>query len=437
MNKIPIIIKREYLSRVKKRSFVVMTILGPLLMACIMIVPVWIAQISDEQKTIGVVDDSGLFFKKLKETDNLKFDFCHDDIFTEKDNFKKRNYYALLHIPQNVISNPRLIGLYSDGQPSLTVKMYIENSIKEELEGMKLAASGIDKSVLASIETNVRVNTFKLKEGGKEESSNSEVNTVLAFASGILIYMFIFLYGTQVMRGVIEEKISRIVEVIVSSVKPFQLMMGKIIGIALVGLTQFLLWVILTFTIVSFAKTAFPDKFNFNKTEQIMANAKVNQQTLGNLEKTEKVQEVFQAVGSINFIGVIVMFLFYFLGGYLLYAALFAAIGAAVDSETDTQQFMMPITIPLVFSFVMAQFVINNPEGPIATWLSIIPFTSPIIMMIRIPFGVPYLELFASMLALIIGFVGTTWIASKIYKTGILMYGKKASYSELWKWMKN
>jgi ABC-2 type transport system permease protein len=443
MSKIPIIIKREYLSRVKKRSFIVMTILGPLLMAALMIVPVFISQVSDETKTIAVVDESGIFYKKFTDTENIKFIYLSDNIAKAKGSFETSGNYAILYLPENVVETPGTIRLFSDNQPSIAVKSYIENILKKEFEAMKLVASGIDRSVLSSIETDISIQTIKLKGKGLEEKSNTEISTVLGIFGGILIYMFIFLFGTQVLRGVIEEKTSRIVEVIISSVKPFQLMMGKILGIALVGLTQFLLWIVLTFAIITGVQIAMPDTFQMNKSENIVIG-KDKISAVHELQKTQpdkqyknqEMRNLLESLGSINFGLMISAFLFYFLFGYLLYASVFAAIGAAVDSEADTQQFMLPVTIPLIFSIVMAQFVINNPEGPVAFWLSIIPFTSPIIMMTRIPFGVPYFDLILSMVLLVLGFLGSTWFAGKIYRTGILMYGKKPSYKELLKWLK-
>ena len=442
MNKIPIIIRREYLSRVKKRSFIVMTLLGPLLMASMMIVPVFIARMSDETKTIGVVDEKGIFYNAFPNTENIKFEYLNTGIIDAKSKFDSSKFYALLYLPSEFISKPSTGALFSDKQPSLTVKTYIENVLKKEIETMKLTSSGIDKDVLESIQTNINISTIKLKGKGLEEKSNTEVSTVLGLFAGILIYMFIFLFGTQVMRGVIEEKTSRIVEVIVSSVKPFQLMMGKIIGIAMVGLTQFVLWIALTFSIIAAVQTIMPNKINFNKhktqligTSNIQNAEQVKELNNDAQYNNEDMHEMLESIGNINFGVMIFSFIFYFLFGYLLYAALFAAVGSAVDSESDTQQFMMPITIPLIFGIVMSQFVINNPEGPVAFWLSIIPLTSPIIMMIRIPFGVPIYQVVLSSGLLILGFLFCTWLAAKIYKTGILMYGKKVSYKELWKWM--
>jgi len=265
---------------------------------------------------------------------------------------------------------------------------------------------------------------------------------ILGYVSSLIIYMFILLYGIQVMRGVTEEKTSRIIEVIISSVKPFELMMGKIFGIALVCLTQVLLWIVLTTTIIGVFNTVSPNKLNPTKTEQISTNT--NQSASGTQAAKVETPKGENQVGSdimtglknVNIVQELSLFILYFLGGYLLYAALFAAIGAAVDSETDTQQFMLPITVPLIISIVAAQAVMQNPDGPLAFWLSIIPFTSPIVMMVRLPFNVPFEQIALSLALLVVGFLGTTWIAAKVYRTGILMYGKKVNYKELWKWVK-
>lgn len=441
MNKISLIIQREYLTRVKKKSFIVMTILGPVLMAALFIVPVYMAQMGGEVKTIQVVDETGLFFHRFENTKELIFKPLDLEIEQAKAIFPLSGDDALLYIPMTEVSVPSSAVLYFDKQPTMIMKSHINSSMRREVESLKLAASGIDPDIMRSIKSSVNLITIKLHEGGKEEKKFSEVATILGFVSAILIYMFVFMFGSQVMRGVIEEKTSRIVEVIVSSVKPFQLMMGKIVGIGLVGLTQFLLWVVLTLVIVVGFQTAFPEKFRASETENMMiSNTRItdaNQPLEETLQIDESVMaQVAEGIRSINFSAIIFSFLFYFLGGYLLYAALFAAIGGAVDNETDSQQFMLPITIPLIIAIVMAQYVINEPNGPISFWLSIIPLTSPVIMMIRIPFGVPYFDLGLSVVLLILGFLGTTWLAAKIYRTGILMYGKKVDYAELWKWLK-
>jgi len=440
MNKIRLIILREYLTRVRKKSFIVMTFLGPLLMAAVWIVPYYLTTISSDIKMISVLDESSLFYEALEGDESTKFVKAVPNLEEAKAELIKSGNYALLYIPLPQASLPTSAILYSDGQASLDVKKYISNTMKRTVEDEKLRLKGIDREVLRSIQTNVYVNSIKLDGSGNEEKSSVETNMILGLFSAILIYFFIFLFGAQVMRGVIEEKTSRVIEIIVSSVKPFQLMMGKIVGIALVGLTQFLLWVILTLFIVGGFQMVYGNAFDQANPVPTYSSQGLFPQE-GELPATEEVsfQEdstnfMLEALLSINFPLVIGMFIFYFLGGYLLYAALFAAIGSAVDSEADTQQFMMPITIPLILSIVMAQFIINDPGGQVAFWFSMFPFTSPVIMMLRIPFGVPVWQLILSGALLIAGFLFTTWVAGRIYHTGILMYGKKVTYKELWKW---
>jgi len=427
-----------------------MTILGPVLMAALMIVPIYIAKLSDsEKKVIEILDETGIFFNRFTNTDNISFRHIFSDLQTAKDNFAESGDYALLYIPKTQIALPTTAILYSDIQPNINVKSYIKRVMSKEIEEQKLIINinklnldpkdrEIAMDIPNSIKTTINLSTIKITEEGYEEKTFTEVSMVLGIFSGILIYFFIFLFGAQVMRGVIEEKTSRIVEIIISSVKPFQLMMGKIIGIAFVGITQLLLWIVLTFSIVSIFQISFADKLPVKSTEILSTNNQLipAEQLQTTNENTDEITQIFEAIYSINFGVMILSFLFYFLFGYLLYAALFAAVGSAVDSEADTQQFMLPITIPLIFAIIMSQFIIQNPEGPVSFWLSIIPLTSPIIMMVRIPFGVSNFEVILSMSLLVLGFLGTTWLAAKIYRTGILMYGKKVNYKELWKWLK-
>lgn len=446
MNKISLIILREYLTRVKKKTFLIMSIVGPLLFAGLMIAPAWLAQMEDtEEKLIAVIDSSKLFQNTIPETQYLKFEYLENTSINElKKDFDKSKYYAVLYISHIVTYMPSAVQLYSNKQPSLSVKMHIANAMEKEIEQLKLQTYDIEnlERILETIKTNISIQTIKWTDDGKEKESSVEVSMIVGYLSGFLIYFFIFLFGAQVMRGVIEEKTSRIVEVIISSVKPFQLMMGKIIGIAMVGLTQFLLWIILTTGIVSVVKTAFFPELSL-KTEQMTPETVLSSggstldptQPISD-EETDKIKEIFSSFGSINFGVMFLTFMFYFLGGFLLYGSLFAAVGSAVDSEADTQQFMLPITIPLILGIMVMMNAIQNPEGAIAFWFSIIPFTSPIVMMVRIPFGVPYWELALSMVLLILTFIFTTWIAGKIYRTGILMYGKKSGYREIWKWLR-
>ncbi|MBU1012979.1 MAG: ABC transporter permease [Bacteroidetes bacterium] len=449
MNKIKLIIQREYLTRVRKKSFIVMTILGPLLMAAMMIVPAFLATMSDtSDRKIAVLDETGIFYNKLQNDEHLQFYHVHTDLNTAKENMKTNGDYALLYIPKTEVALPTSAIIYSEKQPNLDTKSYIRRIMGKEIEEQKLllqinklkldeADREIAMDIPISIKTSINLTTYKLSEGEAEQKTYTEIAMVIGIFTGILIYFFIFFFGAQVMRGVIEEKTSRIIEVIISSVKPFQLMMGKIVGIGLVGLTQLSLWIVLTASIVGVFQIAFKDKMP-NQSAMVMNNTQMVQgNALAEVSSDESdLTAVFEAISSINFGIIIFAFIFFFLTGYLLYAALFAAVGSAVDSEADTQQFMLPITIPLIFAMIMAQFIIRDPEGPVAFWLSIIPLTSPIIMMIRIPFGVPYTELALSMVLLVAGFLFTTWMAGRIYRTGILMYGKKPSYKDLYKWIK-
>jgi ABC-2 type transport system permease protein len=440
MNKIFLILRREYLTRVRKKSFIIMTILGPLLMGSVIVVPYFMSRVSDEKRNIAVLDESHLFTDKFKSDRYTNFFYVTGSLDSLRKSSSGENISDILYIPatEDINGLAKGVMLYSTNQPSLNIVERIERTIEHEITSAKYAAANIDEKVLASIrETDVDINTRDMEN----KKTSSGFTTGIGFIAGFLIYMFIFIYGAQVMRGVMEEKTSRIVEVIISSVKPFELMLGKIIGVALVGLTQFLLWVVLTagiYTTVS--ATLFRDETTEAQVERmIQSRAPGTSQMLAQdtavAQNNNWASDVTDAMSTINFPLILGMFLFYFLGGYLLYSALFAAIGAAVDSETDTQQFMLPITIPLIVSFIMVQYVILNPEGSIAFWFSMIPFTSPIIMMVRIPFGVDAWEVALSMLCLIAGFIFTTWLAGRIYRTGILMYGKKVNYRELARWL--
>jgi ABC-2 type transport system permease protein len=435
MNKILLIIQREYLTRVKKKSFIVMTILGPILMVGLVFAQFWIKMIPEETQKILVVDESQLFFNKLENTPNQTFSFSKNTLVSEQGNFYKTDYNVILYIPANIIDSQK-IQIFYKKQPGLGMQDYINTLVSKKIEEMKLLASGIQISQLQSIKTKITLTTTKIEKSGDFETKNNEVSMALGFVAGILIYIFIFLYGAQVMRGVIEEKTSRIVEVIISSVKPFELMMGKIVGIAAVGLTQFLLWIILSALGTSLVGNFFmKDKVSVDQMEQTFKTNIPEKAAFKEMATDKKAEVMDSFFEQVNLPIMLFSFLFYFLGGYLLYGALFAAVGSAVDNEADTQQFMIPLTIPLILSFTLAQNVMTNPESSLAFWLSVFPLTSPVIMMVRIPFGVPYFDLIFSMVMLVLGFIGATWISAKIYRTGILMYGKKSTYKELWKWL--
>ena len=431
MNKIILIIKREYLTRVKKKSFVIMTLLGPLLMAGLMVVPIWLATKDKDLQLIEVVDETKAFINQFENTKELEFKHEFRSIADAKADLYDSKYTSILYIKKT--DNEPIVEMYYKKQPGFKTLMRIEKTLEEVTRSIKIQTKfGVPKQEYAKIQPDINVIPISINKEGNEKAENVGLITAFGFGGAILIYFFIFMFGVQVMRGVIEEKTSRIVEIIISSVKPFQLMMGKIAGIALVGLTQFLLWVVLTGALSMIITSLMGvDLSEVNSpTQEIMKEA--NMPSLSGYT----LNDIFKSLETIPLTQIFVSFLFYFLAGYLLYGALFAAIGSAVDSEADTQQFMLPITIPLIFSFLVAQVVMDDPDGTLAFWLSMVPLTSPVIMMVRIPFGgVETWELLLSMILLIAGFIGTTWVAGKIYRTGILMYGKKVTYKELWKWL--
>lgn len=435
MDKILLILKREYLTRVKKKSFLIMTILGPLLMASAVVIRVWLSMVPEETKKVVVVDETQIFTQKFRNAENIRFFYTKDNLENTRKTFYDEDFDILLYVPGNILQ-AQTVQVFYKKQPGYGILEYIRNSVSNQLEEKKLVASGIDVSKIQASKTTVSLVTSKIEESGRIEKKNTEVLIAVGFIGGLLIYIFIFLYGAQVMRGVIEEKTNRIVEVIISSVKPFQLMMGKILGIALVGLTQFLLWVVLTAGITNAVLSVYLNKkYDTSMVAKTFSKQDISRTAQKQLQLPDTYNEINATISSIQFGTLIGCFLFYFLGGYLLYSALFAAVGSAVDSEADTQQFMLPLSMPLLLAFFVAQAVITNPDGALAFWFSIIPFTSPVVMMVRIPFGVPYYQVILSMALLVLGFVITTWIAGRIYRTGILMYGKKVTYRELWKWL--
>lgn len=445
MKKILIIIAREYITRVRKRSFIIMSIIGPLLFAALMIIPAWLAQVEEtDVKRIAIVDSSHLFMDVIPETEYLKFDYLSNvSMANLKENFSSLGYFGILYISPIISYDPNSVILYSDKQPNLATKLHISKYIEEYIRDQKLKTYDIENldEILKSVKTQINVRTIKLSPGGIEKESNTGIMMAVGYVSGFMMYMFLLFLGTQVMRGVMEEKTSRIVEIIISSVKPFQLMMGKIIGIAFVGLTQLLIWIVSTFILVFFAQTLFFPEFRMTPTEQvvsqdIMSSSPVEDQSQETSREIEELKSALGTLKNINFLTMIGSFLFYFLGGYFLYASLFAAVGSAVDSESDTQQFVFPILIPLILALIVLVNAINNPGSSVAYWFSIIPFTSPVVMMARIPFGVPIKEVILSAVLLILFFLAMTWMAGKIYRTGILMYGKKVTYKELWKWIR-
>lgn len=448
MNKILLIVKREYLTRVKKKSFLIMTLLTPLLFAAIIILPSYFAsKESTVENKVAVLDRSSLFLGELDDSQSTKFKFItNDDYATIKENLGDNEYYALLDIPENILITNKVL-VYSKKQIAIDVKSHIDRQLERKLEAQKRAELvervGIPdlENQLNQTKTRISVETIKLQENGKGKKGATEIAMGIGYGAGFLIYMFVFMYGNMVMRGVLEEKQNRIVEVIISSVKPIQLMMGKIIGLAAVGLTQFLIWVLLISGILMGTKMlALPGAGSAEKIspESIMMQNQQLSDMMGDVEMTEvqeKLTNVFQQLESINFTEIIIYFVIFFVLGYLLYSSLMAAVASAVDSEEDMQQFMLPITIPLIAAIVMLVNVMKNPEGQLAFWGSHIPFTSPILMMVRIPFGVAWWEVAVSIGILLLTTLVLIWVAAKIYRTGILMYGKKPTWKELGKWL--
>lgn len=444
MDKIWLIIKREFLTRVKKKSFIIMTLLGPLLVAGVISLITYLGMSDSGPQNILVVDDMAPVFDRLEDGNNYKFDYSDLSLEAAKKLLPESQYTSILWIPEIMdgeqSSRPFL---YFKEQPSGRTVRSIEGKLETIIEEMKMSKYGISKKSYNKVRTNLTMATFKYSADGKEEEVMTE-KTMVGFFFAILIYMFIFMYGVQVMKGVIEEKTNRIIEVIITSVKPFQLMMGKIIGIAMVGLTQFILWIVLMFGFVTIAQTIILENKQDMIAQQMEQVQEIQNVQTGSIKAETKenpfdITDPDNLLNRINWPLMLGLFLFYFLGGYLLYAALFAAIGAAVDNETDSQQFMLPVTAPLIAAYMIAAMMMDNPGNPAAFWGSIIPFTSPIIMMVRVSTGIEagqYWELALSMVLLIAGFLATTWLAAKIYRVGILMYGKKINYKELWKWLR-
>lgn len=448
MNKTGLIIHREYFSRVKKKSFIVMTLLGPVLIAGLMGLGIYLGMSDDTRYNVLVADltpgissdsiSSGnpLFFNKLRSTDQIRFSYTDQGLSNAE--FDSSEYSLMVVIREDILTVPQIEMVFRK-LPSMKARSYIASQIEKVIEREKLNMYSIDKRTYDSIRTDVDVISVNASDG---ETSYKQEQAVVGFAFAVLIYFFIFLYGVQVMRGVMEEKSNRIVEVIISSVRPFQLMMGKIVGVALVGLTQFLLWVVLTFTLFTlFSSALMPEMAGAGSAaEMVQATESAAAQSSEDEANQALLTDFAELIlFRINWPVMLLMFVFYFLGGYLLYASLFAAVGAAVDNETDTQQFMLPITIPLIFAFLVAEFALANPEGSAVFWFSVVPFTSPVVMMVRVAMGFDgdtLWQLILSMALLVAGFLAAVWLAAKIYRVGILMYGKKVSYRELYKWLR-
>jgi ABC-2 type transport system permease protein len=432
MNKIVLIARQEFKNRVQKRSFLIATILIPLLFPALMGIMIYMAMQQERNATKEVVhylDESGLF---KPENDRYIFKSFTGSLEDAKRAISHDNSFGLLYIPRLDVYNPKGVVLYTKVNPGPNDIGALRSLLEDQLKETKMRQLRLDQGLLDSLSTHVNISTVTLTETGQEQASDSNVRFAIGMLFGLLMYLFIFIYGAQIMQGIIEEKTNKVVEVIVSTVRPFQLMMGKILGLASVGLLQFLIWIILISTLSGLVFIL----FGIEMPQQQMAREMTVQSGAVNPELA-KIIEVWNQI-PLGYM--IANFVFYFLGGYLIYGALFAAVGSAVDSPSEAQQFMFPITIPLLISyFSLFIFILQDPHGPISVWLSVIPFTSPIAMMGRVAFGVPGWQLALSMVLLIGGFVLTTWVAARIYRVGILMHGAKVSYKVLARWflMKN
>lgn len=434
MNKTWLVLRREFLNRVQKKSFLIATILIPMIFPAIIAVMgyIFIEQEKGAKKAvIEVLDESGKI--KLETTDKYDFVPLSSELEKAKAAFDTSGHFALLYIPEFELARPQGITLYTKENPSIGKINDIENMLETRVHDLKLEQFNIDKEVLARLKTSVSVNNITLSDTGEEKKSNSGLLYGLGFLLGILIYIFVLVYGMQIMLGVIEEKTSKIVEVILSSVKPFQLMLGKILGIAAVGLLQFTIWVILV-TVLSSATLSI---FGLSGPQQ-QAMEQVNK--MNNTESEQQVKENpvtsgLKAFNELPLGSIVFNFAFYFLGGYLLYGALFAAVGAAVDSQQEAQQFNFPLMLPLIIGYLaLFMFILPDPHSTASFWFSIIPFTSPVAMVGRLAFGVPLWQLILSQVLLIGGFIFTTWVAARIYRVGILMHGSKVNFKVMAKW---
>jgi len=438
MNNLGIIIQREYNTRVRKKSFIIMTFLTPLLMVALIMLPLLLSTVKGSKtEEIAVYDESGQYVSRLQSGEQFVF-FPINTPIQDIPAEERGLYAAFLSISGNLCDSSGMVRFYSQKQISMDLKYEVESQLEDMASQDKIASYNIPElaQILQDVHPSVRTESilWSDKKGAEEQKTSAELSMIIGMIATLLIYMFIFIYGSMVMNGVVEEKSNRIVEIIVSSVKPFQLMMGKIIGIALVGLTQVALWVVLVVVLSSVmgAVVGMPsDPAALMEAQNMMNGSMPAAQAMDS-----GMMEGLQILQSFNWIQIVLWFILYFLGGYLLYASIFAALGGAIDNNDDAQQFTLPVTIPVIFALYVGIYGAMNPEGPLVFWCSFIPFFSPVVMMVRLPFGVPAWQLWLSFAILVITFLLIVKLAAKIYRTGILMYGKKVTYKDLWNWLK-
>lgn len=430
MNKILIIIQREFLKRVRTKGFIILTIIMPFIMAALVFVPLWLSSIeNDEQQKVAVIDPTGVYAKALKTSKS--FAFSAQPVITEEMRSEDSPYDAVVAISGDLVKNNGKVTIYSHKEIPGNLLDYIQSKLNETVQKQKLEATGIaglDK-IIDNVQRDVKMNTVKWSKEGDEQASSTYVAIIVGGIFTLLIYIFVITYGGMVMQSVIEEKTNRIVELLVSSVKPFQLMMGKIIGVMLVGIAQMALWGVMLSIIMTVASVG----FGVSQAPSIAAGQPMPSPTMNMSQDT---QELLTAIVNLPYAEIGLMFIIMFVGGYLLYSSFFAATGASINEQEDANQFVVPITMITLFGLYAAMYSIENTDGPLAFWASLFPLTSPIVMMIRIPFGVPLWQELLSIALLYASAFLMIWIGGKIYRVGILMYGKKPSIKEIIKWMR-
>ncbi len=449
MRNITTIISREYLTRVKKKSFLLTTFLVPIFFAAMCILPSVIMFFAkDTGKQVAVIDQSGIVMPYLVDSEAVDYeDYSSEPVDEMKTNFESLGLDALVVIsPLDTVARNLSIASYSPKPLSMELKEGVKSKADDAVEDYRLSLYGIEdlEQIMEDVKADVPMATYTLDESGEEKITSSEVYMIISMVLSMIIYMFVSMFSAMVMQSVIEEKASRVVEVLVSSVKATELMFGKILGVACVALTQFFLWIVLTLVLVGGFSA-------FGGFDMIMGDPAQAEQmmemtgSMGGMDMDEMTDMMAQEEGlgavmstlkDINWAQMIVAFVIYFVLGYLLYASFFAAIGSAVENEADTNQLQMPVTIPLLLGFFIALYAFNAPDSPIVWWGSMIPFTSPIVMLARVPFGVPMWELVLSIVLLIGTFIACAWVSAKIYRIGILMFGKKTTFKDLWKWLR-
>lgn len=432
MTSLSLIIQREYLTRVRKKSFIILTLLMPFLMVALSLVPLWLSTLNDGSiKNVAVIDNTGIYAPLLESTDQFEFQIIGKADQQDSESRLGKDIFAILQITNDLNKDPRAVSLTSEKQAPMELQSVIERTLNEKVKEQRLdeltQSSNVDSKAIGQVRniledrSAISLRTLRMSDDGSVKESSTEIASIIGMMFTILIYMFILLYGNMVMQAVLEEKKSRVVEVMVSSVKPVNLLIGKIVGIGLVGLTQLAIWIILTS--VLFAGVSL---FIANPEQAVAMSSDMSD---------FNVEGIMNTVMGINWLQLIVYFILFFIGGYVLYASIFAMFASAVDSEEDTSQYMTPVTLLIMFAFFAGFYSVSNPDGPLAFWTSLIPFTSPIVMMVRIPFGIPFWEILLSLVLLYGTFLLISIFAAKIYRVGILMYGKKPSFKEMMKWI--